>query len=61
VFRATLTYVSPTIDPRSRTLRVKAQLGNPDGRLRPGLFARVVISSGLEAPTGQPAPAASAR
>jgi membrane fusion protein (multidrug efflux system) len=40
VFRATLTYVSPTIDPRSRTLRVKAQLANPEGRLRPGLFAR---------------------
>jgi membrane fusion protein (multidrug efflux system) len=40
VFHATLTYVSPTIDPRSRTLRVKAQLANPDGRLRPGLFAR---------------------
>ena len=40
VFHATLTYVSPTIDPKSRTLRVKAQLANPDGRLRPGLFAR---------------------
>ena len=40
VFRATLTFVSPTIDPKSRTLRVKAQLANPDGRLRPGLFAR---------------------
>ena len=40
VFHATLTYVSPTIDPKSRTLRVKAQLANPEGRLRPGLFAR---------------------
>jgi membrane fusion protein (multidrug efflux system) len=40
-FSATVTIVSPTIDPRTRTLRVKAQLANPDGRLRPGLFARV--------------------
>jgi len=40
-FRATVTIVSPTIDSRTRTLRVKAQLANPDGRLRPGLFARV--------------------
>jgi membrane fusion protein (multidrug efflux system) len=40
-FRATVTIVSPTMDPRTRTLRVKAQLANPDGRLRPGLFARV--------------------
>jgi membrane fusion protein (multidrug efflux system) len=40
-FGATVTIVSPTIDPRTRTLRVKAQLENADGRLRPGLFARV--------------------
>ena len=40
-FRASVTIVSPTIDSRTRTLRVKAQLENQDGRLRPGLFARV--------------------
>jgi len=40
-FRATVEMVSPRIEPRSRTLRVKATLDNRDGRLRPGLFARV--------------------
>jgi membrane fusion protein (multidrug efflux system) len=40
VFEATVDVVYPTIDPASRTLRVKAALANPDGRLRPGLFAR---------------------
>ena len=40
-FHATVSFVSPTIDPRTRTLRLKAHLPNPDGRLRPGLFARV--------------------
>jgi len=40
VFRATVNMVSPTIDRRTRTLRVRALLENPDGRLRPGLFAR---------------------
>jgi RND family efflux transporter MFP subunit len=40
VFRATVTVISPTIDRRTRTLRVKAALGNPEGLLRPGLFAR---------------------
>ena len=40
VFRATVTVVSPTIDPRTRTLRVKAKVENQEGRLRPGLFAR---------------------
>jgi len=41
IFVGTVNFVSPTIDPSSRTLRVKALLENPDGRFRPGLFARV--------------------
>jgi len=41
VFMATVSMISPTIDPRTRTLRVKAVLPNPDGRMRPGLFAHV--------------------
>lgn len=41
VFPARVSLVSPTIDPRTRTLRVKAELDNPEARLRPGLFARV--------------------
>ena len=40
VFIATVTVISPRIDPMTRTLRVKATLPNGDGRLRPGLFAR---------------------
>jgi membrane fusion protein (multidrug efflux system) len=39
-FDAIVDSVSPTIDPRSRTLRVKGKLENAEGRLRPGLFAR---------------------
>jgi len=40
-FEATVSVIAPTLDPATRTLRVKALLPNPDGRLRPGLFARV--------------------
>ncbi|MEE8476207.1 MAG: efflux RND transporter periplasmic adaptor subunit [Myxococcota bacterium] len=40
IFEAIAHMVSPTIDPRTRTLRVKALIDNSDGRLRPGLFAR---------------------
>ncbi len=39
VFLATVSMISPIIDPRTRTLRVKAELANPEGRIRPGLFA----------------------
>jgi membrane fusion protein (multidrug efflux system) len=41
VFHANVSFISPRIEPATRTLRVKGILANPDGRLRPGLFARV--------------------
>lgn len=41
VFRAEVSVVSPTIDPQTRTRRVKAVLPNPEGKLLPGTFARV--------------------
>ena len=39
-FGAKVTVISPTIDPNTRTLRVKAVVDNAEGLLRPGLFAR---------------------
>ncbi|MDJ0787470.1 MAG: efflux RND transporter periplasmic adaptor subunit [Myxococcota bacterium] len=46
VFEGRVSLISPTIDARTRTLRVEAEIENADGRLRPGLFARVGL--GLE-------------
>jgi membrane fusion protein (multidrug efflux system) len=40
-FVARVSFVSPTINTNTRTLRVKAQLDNEKGLLRPGLFARI--------------------
>jgi membrane fusion protein (multidrug efflux system) len=39
-FAGEVSAISPVIDPRTRTMRVKARIPNGDGRLRPGLFAR---------------------
>jgi membrane fusion protein (multidrug efflux system) len=38
-FHGVVTVISPTLDPSTRTLRIKGELDNQDGRLRPGLFA----------------------
>jgi membrane fusion protein (multidrug efflux system) len=46
-FEARVSFVAPTIDTATRTLRVKADLENSDGRLRPGLFARVDLGVAL--------------
>jgi membrane fusion protein (multidrug efflux system) len=36
-------FVAPAVDPRSRLLLLKASIANPDGRLRPGVFADVRV------------------
>jgi membrane fusion protein (multidrug efflux system) len=41
VFEGTITTLGGVIDPKTRTMFAEAQFGNNDGRLRPGLFARV--------------------
>ncbi len=40
-FTGKVTAVGGVIDPTSRTMFVEAEFPNQDGRLRPGLFARV--------------------
>ena len=42
-FEAVVKFVSPTVDPGTRTLRIRAEIDNADGLLRPGLFARVNV------------------
>ncbi len=38
--------VDPQVDEATRTLRLRAQLPNSDGRLKPGQFARVALETG---------------
>ena len=38
--------INPRIDASGRSLEVRAKLGNTDGRLRPGMFARVRVLLG---------------
>lgn len=40
----TVQSVAATLDPASRTVKVRVTLPNPDGLLKPGMFATVVIS-----------------
>jgi len=38
--------IDPVIDPASRSLRVRARIANPDGKLKPGMFARASADLG---------------
>src|SRR5579875_1934887 len=46
VFKAKLTYVAPAIDPDTHRLPVRAEVDNPEGALKPGMFADFTILTG---------------
>jgi membrane fusion protein (multidrug efflux system) len=43
-----VTTINPEVDPATRNVRVRATFPNPDGRLRPGMFANVEVLSAAE-------------
>lgn len=38
--------IDPVVDPNSRSAKLRARIGNPDGRLRPGQFAKLQLDVG---------------
>ena len=40
-------YVYPTLDPGTRTARVRLRFANPDGLLKPNMFAQVAINANV--------------
>lgn len=46
-FQGQVYAIDPVVDPAGRALRLRATIPNPDGLLRPGLFARVNLTTGV--------------
>lgn len=42
-FEAAIYAIEPRIDPQTRTLKIRARAGNPDGKLLPGAFANLEL------------------
>jgi len=51
VYAAKIDYVAATLDPASRRLLVRATVTNPEGQLKPEMFATVTIFGGVESRT----------
>lgn len=47
-WQGTVDYVYPTLDPRTRTARVRLRFANPDALLKPNMFAKIVIQANTE-------------
>lgn len=41
-------FISPVLDPESRTLKVRTTVKNPDGRIKPGMAAEAVLNIELQ-------------
>jgi cobalt-zinc-cadmium efflux system membrane fusion protein len=45
-FSGRITFVSDTVNPKTRRVTVRCQVPNPDGRLKPEMYAALTLSSG---------------
>lgn len=43
LFKGTVTFVSPSLDPESRTVRIRIQMANPKGLLKPSMYGNVAL------------------
>ncbi len=44
-FKGRISFISPTVDPRTRTIKVRLNVSNPDARLKPDMFVRAIVRS----------------
>ena len=45
--RGRLTFISPTVNPDTRTITVRMEFPNPEAKLKPGMFVNLVLHHGL--------------
>ena len=46
-FEGQIAFIEPEVDHKTRTIPVRVNVPNPDGRLKPGMFVRAVVKSRL--------------
>lgn len=47
VFKGSVSYINPTLDEKSRTVKARIEMANPSGALKPDMFADVVFGGQL--------------
>ncbi len=49
VFTGQITFISPTVDPKTRTIKLRVNVKNTKGKLKPEMFVRAVVRSKVAA------------
>ena len=47
VFQGWISFIAPTLDPKTRTVKIRVNVQNSDDRLKPEMFVRAVVESHL--------------
>ena len=55
-FTGKVAFIDPILNPRTRTARVRVNLENPGGRLKPEMFVRAVVQAELDPETAEEDP-----
>lgn len=53
-FAGAVTFIDPSVDPQRRTVRVRIDVPNDDGRLKPGMFVRGAIHAAVREQHAEP-------
>jgi membrane fusion protein, copper/silver efflux system len=46
-FKGEVSFIYPSLTPATRTAKVRIELDNPNGKLKPGMYASVLLSAGM--------------
>jgi Cu(I)/Ag(I) efflux system membrane fusion protein len=44
-FKGKIAFIDPVLDPMTRTVKLRVNVANPDGRLKPEMFVRAIVRS----------------
>ena len=44
-FKGTISFIDPVLNPMTRTVKLRVNVANPDGRLKPEMFVRAIVRS----------------
>jgi Cu(I)/Ag(I) efflux system membrane fusion protein len=47
VFKGRISFIDPILNDKTRTVKVRVDVDNPQGKLKPEMFARAIVRSGL--------------
>lgn len=48
IFIGRIAFIEPVLNEKTRTVKVRVNMPNPDGKLKPGMFVRAVVTSNLD-------------